>query len=120
MTGLFSALVMKGRKVIGTTQKAGYYRAFEAAFRMLRESESLLGFSVDFRIVLHDIHGDSSTVDDGVTAAVGRRLAILDDREQKLRLTITVERARAILDQGRFRGPLFPALADAFVEALHA
>jgi len=120
MTGLLAAIVLKGYTVIGMTQGAEYYRAFEAAFRKLRELEVSLGLSVDFRIVLHEIHGDSITIDDGVHAAAGRRLVSIDGLGQELRLNISTDRAREILKEGRFTGPLFPALADAFVGVMYA
>lgn len=73
-------------------------KAFAQVFKDLQSESGDLNLDLRFRIRLHNIHGDSETVQQGLYEAAQRNIVSLDNPEfQDVRLRITLEDAEAYL-----------------------
>jgi hypothetical protein len=119
-TGLFSALALKDWSVIslrGDRFDAAVARVFSVLERIAKKD----GYDLRFRVRLHPLHSDSSTVRDSVTSAVKRDLISLDNPVfQDIRLKMTKTEARGYLSTLPGGEVLFSGLADEFSQEFRA
>jgi light-regulated signal transduction histidine kinase (bacteriophytochrome) len=118
-TGLFAALALKGKSAF-TLRSTRFDEAVAEAYRELREQASDSGVDVRFRIRLHPLYGDSTTIRDSLTRAAQRDLISFDNPEyQDVRLKLSSESAELFLEGLPLRRELYLHLADRFLAFYH-
>lgn len=119
-TGLFAALALKGRNTF-SLRSTRFDEAVAKAYAELRARAEGVGLNVRFRILLHPVYGDSSTVRDSVTRAAQRDLISFDNPEyQDIRLKLDPGSAELFLARLPVGPELYSDLADHFLVAYQA
>jgi hypothetical protein len=115
-TGLLAALRLKGHTSI-SIRGDRFDQALAAVFQALQDAAPAQDLDIRFRIRLHPVHGDSSTVRDSLYQAVQRNLISLDNPEyQDIRLKLTPAEAHAVLLELPGGDKFYADLADRFLE----
>lgn len=115
-TGLLSALALKGYRTL-TLRSERFDRAIAHIVESLMKQAETKDIDVRFRVRLHPVHGDSSTIRDSITQAAQRDLISLDNPEyQDVRLKISAEDASVFLSSLPGGEVLFGSLADEFLQ----
>lgn len=113
--GLFSALALKGVKVI-SIRGDRFDRALADVFETLMSVADDRAVDVRFRIRPHPVHGDSGLVRDSIATAAQLGLISLDNPEyQDIRLRIDEDLARDLLQDVPGQGELYLTLAEEFL-----
>ena len=113
-SGLFAALAIKGWNRISIRDEQ-FDRALDSVFRMLTKLSKAQNLDLRFRIRLHPLHGDSSTVRDAISHAAQRDLISLDNPEfQDIRLKLGKTDAKSVLQGVPGKSQLFFKLAEEF------
>ena len=114
-TGLFSALAEKKESVFSLRGQR-FDKAVEQTFSALVARAPSLSLDLRFRIRLHPIHGDSSTIRDAISRAAQRDIVGLDNPEfQDVRLKVTGKDAPLLLASLPAGPALYAELADRFM-----
>lgn len=114
-TGLFAALALKGRSML-TLRSTSFDEAVDSVYRDLRDRAEDVGVDVRFRIFLHPLYGDSTTIRDSITRAAQRDLISLANPEyQDIHLKLNQESAELFLASLPVGPELYLGLADRFL-----
>lgn len=116
-TGLFAALALRGRSAL-TLRSTRFDEAVAAIYDNLREHAKEVGVDVRFRILLHPLYGDSTTIRDSITRAAQRDIISLDNPEfQDIRLKLNKESAELFLAKLPVNPQLYIDMADRFLNS---
>ncbi|MGA2240671.1 MAG: hypothetical protein ABSH11_01340 [Verrucomicrobiota bacterium] len=119
-TGLFSALALKNWSVI-SLRNDQFDAAVADVFSLLQTIAKKENYNLRFRVRLHPLHSDSSTVRDSVTSAIKRNLISLDNPMfQDIRLKMSKMEAQSYLTTLPGGAELFFKLADEFCRQFYA
>lgn len=114
-TWIFATLASRGYKVV--PYGLDFEEVVATIFQEMRELADQRGVEIRFRVRLHDFHRDSAVIHYEVLAATMRGLISWDTPGSIIRIRLTKERARDILDKLAWKD-MFVELADRMVSLL--
>lgn len=118
--GLFAALALRGQTAL-SIRADRFDGSFKSVFDELNRRAQGEDIDIRFRIKPHPLHGDSSTVRDGIAAAAQRGLISFDSPEcQDIRLRLGSDDADELLKHIPGKQKLFNHLADTFLASYTA
>lgn len=115
LTGILAGAALRGETALdlGDTQVD---QALAAAYDELLEREEVEDLDIDFQIIPDRMHGDSTVVQDAITAAIQSRLAgRVNPRFQRVQITIDKSWAQTLTEELPGGRQLYIDLAATFL-----
>ncbi len=116
VTGILAGLTLRGWSQVDVTNRR-FDQVLTSLYEYLASRAEELGLDLDFQISPDPIHGDSAVIDEALSVAVqGRVVGRVNPSFRRLRLYLSEDRARRLLDLLPGGPTLFSDLTDRFIQ----
>jgi len=117
--GFFAALALQGHTIIYHFEGTHFHKTMAQVFKSLTERTERYGLDVRFRIRPHSIHGDSTTIHDGINFALSTGLITTDSPAwpPTIRIHLSPDEAERLLAGLPGNKQLYIDLAKEFLDS---